>query len=111
MLAVIDEVTVKSLSSLFSGHELNIVAYIRRPDEVIKSSHNQIVKDSKWPRDLNERPFPYDPSFFSILNSWLRNFFTEIILVDIFLLIFGKASKASLIFLHKYTGSIAISWV
>ena len=74
MLAVIDEVTVKSLSSLFSGHELNIVAYIRRPDEVIKSSHNQIVKDSKWPRDLNERPFPYDPSFFSILNSWLRNF-------------------------------------
>jgi len=60
--------------SIFFGHQLKIIAYIRRPDEIIRSSHNQIVRDLKWPRDVKERPYAYDPSYFDLFGQWIKNF-------------------------------------
>jgi hypothetical protein len=64
------------LREIFKKHELKIIAYMRRPDELFSSAHNQMVRDSfsQWPRSINERPYPYDPSYQASLGRWVSAF-------------------------------------
>lgn len=62
--------------SIFLDHKIKIIAYMRRPDELFASAHNQIVRqeNTKWTRSIQERPYPYDPSYRASLGKWIGNF-------------------------------------
>ena len=64
------------IREILTGHTLQIIAYLRRPDELIASAHNQVVREPnrRWPRAIDERPYPYDPSYWDVLSNWLATF-------------------------------------
>jgi hypothetical protein len=64
------------IRDILAGHSLQIIAYLRPPDEIVVSAYNETVRDSfkRWPRNLDERPFQYDPSYWNVLSGWLAVF-------------------------------------
>jgi hypothetical protein len=59
-----------------SGHEVQVIAYLRRPDEIVASAHNELVRDPnrRWARAIGEPPYPYDPSYKWALLNWIAAF-------------------------------------
>ena len=64
------------IRGLLAGHSVQIVAYLRRPDELLASAYSEMVRDAKmrWTRGLGERPYAYDPSHWAMLVDWLAVF-------------------------------------
>jgi hypothetical protein len=57
---------------IVAAHDVEIIAYIRRPDELIVSAHNELVRDhrTRWTTRIAERR-PYDPTYRAILSRWI----------------------------------------
>lgn len=51
-----------------AGVETEIFAYIRRPDDMIVSAHNELVR-AGWTSSISEKR-PYDPTYRSPLRHW-----------------------------------------
>lgn len=58
----------------FASHDVTAIAYLRRPDDLIVSAYNQIVRDEthRRMRPLSLEHRPYDASFRMQLSRWMR---------------------------------------
>jgi hypothetical protein len=64
---------VDTFRTLLDGLSVEIIAYLRNPCDQLVSSYNEVVRDPKvrWTRRITERPFAYDPTYFTLLRRWL----------------------------------------
>ena len=64
---------VDTFRSFLDGLSVETLAYLRNPCDQLVSSFNEVVRDPKarWTRRITERPFAYDPSYFTLLMRWL----------------------------------------
>lgn len=74
--AFLDNPDLALIRQLLADHTVRVIAYLRSPDQIVASAHNEVVRDSlkRWQRALGEHPYPYDPSYWTILFSWLDAF-------------------------------------
>lgn len=63
-----------SFLEVFAGHEIDVIAYIRRPDEIMVSAHSELVKSSsqRWRGRVTEDPLSYDPTYIDVLSYWME---------------------------------------
>ncbi|MDG4876471.1 hypothetical protein P9273_15350 [Mesorhizobium sp. WSM4935] len=68
------EVDLDLFLQCLRGHDVQVIAYIRHPGDIVISAFNEVVRhhDRHWKRPLNERPFAYDPSQMDVLRRWLK---------------------------------------
>ncbi|WP_102960711.1 hypothetical protein [Mangrovicella endophytica] len=54
------------------GLETLVIGYVRRPDDIVISAYNEIVRDSthRWTDSLDAK-LPYDPTYISIFKRWI----------------------------------------
>jgi hypothetical protein len=66
-------VDVDLFLSCLEGHDVRTIAYIRHPCDIVISAFNEVVRhhEAHWTRQLNERPFAYDPTQMDALRRWL----------------------------------------
>lgn len=66
-------VDIELFLSCLKGHDVQTIAYIRHPCDILISAFNEVVRhhETRWTRPLNEKPFAYDPSQMDILGRWL----------------------------------------
>lgn len=69
-------VPVDGLREAFGGHELHVVAYIRRPDHQWASAYAQLVREARVRRrsGIDEAPVPYDCGYSSVFGKWIGQF-------------------------------------
>ncbi len=67
-------VDVDSFISVLSDFPTTVIAYMRRPDDLVISAYNQIVRDENHRRTnpLSDAHRAYDPSYKLILSRWMR---------------------------------------
>lgn len=67
-------IDMENFKAIFSSFDVEIVAYLRRSDEIVISAYNELVRDnvSRWSTTLSER-LPYDPTFHGVIGKWLDN--------------------------------------
>lgn len=68
-------VDIDPFLSVLSPYEISTIAYMRRPDDLVVSAYNQIVRDEYHRRvmPLSEKNKAYDPSYKLILSRWMRS--------------------------------------
>jgi hypothetical protein len=64
---------VETFRALLDGLRVGVIAYLRNPCDQLVSSYNEVVRDPKirWMKRITDRPFAYDPSYFTLLSRWL----------------------------------------
>lgn len=73
-------IDMAALRGSISSHDVRIIAYMRRPDEMVLSAYNQVVRDqSRWKASLAES-CPYDPSYRNPLGQWITSAIGEVVL-------------------------------
>jgi hypothetical protein len=70
------EVPIAALNGIFDGCEVQVVAYLRRPDHLWASAYAQLVKevDVRRTERIDEDPLPYDCSYSTVLLKWMEHF-------------------------------------
>jgi hypothetical protein len=70
------EIPIHDFAHIFEGHQLTVLAYIRRPDHLLESAYAQLVKEDSARRAeaLEEAPMPYDCSYTSVFPKWFPHF-------------------------------------
>ena len=63
---------MEALKSALQGVDTTVVAYIRRPDEIMLAAYNQLVRVdyTRWATKVTERA-PYDPTYYAPLGPWM----------------------------------------
>lgn len=63
---------VAAFLKCFDQHEVEVVLYVRRPDEAVASAHDQIVRAVKHrsTRRVTDRPYAYNPRYAPLLQAW-----------------------------------------
>lgn len=69
-------VPIERLGEIFGGHDLHVVAYIRRPDHQWASAYAQLVREGPVRRRsaIDEDPIPYDCGYSSVFLKWMAHF-------------------------------------
>jgi hypothetical protein len=69
-------VPIERLPEVFSGHDLHVLAYLRRPDHLWASAYTELLTDPYVRRTskIYEDPVPYDCSCSTVLVPWMMNF-------------------------------------
>lgn len=67
---------VDLVKTAFAGNDLNIIAYIRRPDETFFSAYSQLITEFRTRRTsrIDEMPEPYELCYSKLLKPWLDSF-------------------------------------
>jgi hypothetical protein len=70
------EVPIWALDEVFAGHEVSVLAYIRRPDDLLASAYAQLVSDgaSRRSAPVDADPPPYDASYSTVFPKWMQHF-------------------------------------
>ena len=70
------EVPIWALDGVFEGHEVSVLAYIRRPDDLYASAYAQLVTDgpSRRSAPLDAAPPAYDVSYATVFPKWMCHF-------------------------------------
>lgn len=61
----------QAFRTAIEGIPTDIIAYIRRPDEIVLSAYNQVVRDinQRWTKKLGEQ-LAYDPTYINIIGKF-----------------------------------------
>jgi hypothetical protein len=70
------EVPIEAIRDIFVGCEVQVFAYLRRPDHLWASAYAQLVKEDMVRRvqRIEEDPPPYDCSYSTVLLKWMEHF-------------------------------------
>jgi hypothetical protein len=70
------EVPIEAIRDIFVGCEVQVLAYLRRPDHLWASAYAQLVKEVEARRTqrIDEDPPPYDCSYSTVLLKWMEHF-------------------------------------
>jgi hypothetical protein len=70
------EIPIHDFAEIFKGHQITVLAYIRRPDHLLESTYAQLIKEDAVRRseELGEPPLPYDCGYSSVFPKWFPHF-------------------------------------
>lgn len=68
------DVDIDRFMATVRGHEVEVIAYVRHPCDIVISAFNEVVRhfETHWTRPINELPFAYDPSHLNVLRGWIE---------------------------------------
>jgi hypothetical protein len=70
------EIPIHDFPRIFEGHQVTVLAYIRRPDHLLVSAYAQVVKEDSVRRSepIEEPPMSYDCGYGIIFPKWFPHF-------------------------------------
>lgn len=71
-----DPVPFDEILEAFAGHEIHVLAYIRRPDHQWASAFAELVRQEEARRSerIDEEPAPYDCGYSTVFPKWMSRF-------------------------------------